>query len=229
MDSLHKHVNQLFAKYKGSKQIQELKREILSNLEAKVADLTAGGMSYSDAVDVARRSITSIDDLIDDQSKVYVNQMTAELVQKGLLYFLIAWIVTMPFRIFGSGIMLNGLLLLGSIVLGIVYVVLRLKKQDMHLGRTVAFDVQAAFRRRKLAWIIWAIFIIVTVLYNTAMLFGSNIWFQTQVKIAGPYHFAMLGTQYALPFVSILVPMLFHIVPGLMMKYEAGEDDGNEA
>ena len=125
--------------------------------------------------------------------------------------------------------MLNELLLLGSIVLGIVYVVLRLKKNDMHLRRTVAFNVQAAFRCRKLVWIIWAIFITVTVLYNTAMLFGSNIWFQTQVKIAGPYHFAMLGTQYALPFVSLLIPMLFHIVPGLMMKYEAGENDGYEA
>ncbi|WP_312113725.1 permease prefix domain 1-containing protein [Brevibacillus reuszeri] len=229
MERLHKHVDQLFAKYKSSKQVRELKREILSNLEAKVADLTAGGLAYNEAIDIAKRSITSIDDLIDDQTRVYVNQMTAELVQKGLLYFLIAWIVTMPFRIVGSGILLNELLLLGSIVLGIVYLVLRLKKQDMYLRRTATFDVQAAFRRRKLVWAIWVVFITVSILYNTAMLFGSNIWFQTQVKIAGPYHFAMLGIQYALPFVSLLIPILFHIVPGLMMKYEAGEYDGYEA
>ena len=50
----------------------------------------------------------------------------------------------------------------------IVYLVLRLKKQDMYLRRTATFDVQAAFRRRKLVWVIWVVFITVSILYNTS-------------------------------------------------------------
>lgn len=57
-------MDHLFRKYQPTKQIQELKVEILSNLEAKVADLTASGMAYRDAVQQVKDSIRSIDNWI---------------------------------------------------------------------------------------------------------------------------------------------------------------------
>lgn len=63
MHSLQIHVEKLFAKYKSSRQIEELKWEVLSNLEARVADLVADGMPLEQAVkkatDQLPRSIRS--------------------------------------------------------------------------------------------------------------------------------------------------------------------------
>jgi len=44
MNSIENHVDSMFSKYKASKKINELKYEVLSNLEAKVQDLTENGM-----------------------------------------------------------------------------------------------------------------------------------------------------------------------------------------
>lgn len=229
MDRLQKYVEQLFGKYADSKQVQELKQEVLSNLEAKVADLTANGMDESEAVQVAQESLTSIDDLIDSHRKVYINQWKRELVQIGLLYVLIAWIITLPFRIVGSGILVNELLLFITIILGIGYLVMRTRKQAHYLRQTATLDLHAAFYRRKLGWVIWAVFIGVTVLYTTAIHFGSNLWFARPVTISGPYQFAVVAIAYVQPFVSVLVPLLLQAIPKLIMKYEVGENDDYEA
>ncbi|ALS24093.1 MULTISPECIES: permease prefix domain 1-containing protein [Paenibacillus] len=53
-------------------QIRELKEEILSNLEAKVADLTSNGMEYYQAVSTAVEQFDHIDGLIDDNKEVYM-------------------------------------------------------------------------------------------------------------------------------------------------------------
>ncbi|MGG1660642.1 permease prefix domain 1-containing protein [Brevibacillus sp. NRS-1366] len=229
MDRLHNYVEQLFIKYKGSKQVQELKQEVLSNLEAKVADLTANGMDEGEAVRVAKDGIITIDDLIDSNRKVYINQWRLELVQIGLLYFLIAWIIALPFRIIGSGILLNELLSFITFILGISYLVLRTRKQALYLRQTATLDLQAAFYRRKLGWVIWSIFIGVMVLYTTAIHFGSNIWFSRPATFSGPYQFAVVAIAYVQPFFSILVPLLLHAMPKLIMKYEVGEEDDYEA
>lgn len=228
MDSLQNHVEQLFRKYEGSRQIRELKLEVLGNLEARVADLTDNGVEYGEAVRQAKENLTSIDHLIDSNRTIYVNRFKLEFVQISLLYTLIAWIVTMPLQIKGIGILLNGALLVISVMIGIWYVVLHAKKQAKYMKRTAIVDMKAAFTWRKLAWVLWTIFICMSILYNTALHYGSNLWFARPVSITGPYQFAMVAITYAIPFVSILVPLLFHIAPKLMMKYEVGEEDEHE-
>lgn len=70
MNRLKEHVDRLFSGYKESSQIRELKDEILSNLEAKVADLTSNGMEYHQAVSITVEQFNQIDGLIDDHKKV---------------------------------------------------------------------------------------------------------------------------------------------------------------
>lgn len=223
MDPLQQHVQVLFRKYNrdASKQIEELKHEVLSNLEAKVADLTAGGMDREEAIAQATASITSVEHLIDDNRSVYVSQYSVEYVQIALLYALIAWIVSMPLRVVGIGEGINLLLLVISVLIGVAYMVLLVLVREPGFREKRAFlNIRFAYDLRKKGWWLWAVFMLVSVLYTTAVRFGSNIWFWREVQISGPYQLAEMAIPYILPFFTLIVPLLLHVSPKLMMKYE---------
>ncbi len=229
MESLQYHVDRLFQKYRGSKQIEELKWEVLSNLEAKVADLVANGLSLDEAVKKAKANLPSIDSIVGERRKVYILPLLQELLQFGLLYGLIAWIVTMPLRIWGMGIFLNYSLFAICILMGIVYLILLRFNRPVSSHQLTSMNVRSAFLLRKTGWMLWVLYIVGTLVFTTALHFGSNLWFSTPVNLTGPYQFANIGVAYALPFLSILIPLWLHAFPRLILKYDAGEEgDGIE-
>lgn len=225
MEALQQYVDCLFRKYKGSHQIEELKLEVLSNLEAKVADLTSQGVSLDEAIHRAKSNLTSIDHLIEDEHQVYRNQFLLEYIQIALLYSLIAWIVTLPFMFMGANTLLNTALMVITIVLGISYLLMYMKRHSPMMQQLSVMNLRAAMKLRKIGWIIWTIYIMVTLAYTTAMQFGSNIWFGRAVHVDGPYQFAMISIPYLIPMISIAIPLLLHTAPQLILKYEA---DGGE-
>ena len=225
MDSLKNHVDNMFKKYKGNKKIDELKYEVLSNLEAKVADLTGSGMERSQAINKAKESISSIDYLIDGNKEVFINKYKLEYIQIILLYSIIAWIITIPVRIIGMGIILNMLLFICSITIGLMYLLLCRKVDSGYFEYKSTINIKHAFKVRKISWIIWILFIVISTLYTTAIQFGSNIWFSRGVSITGPYQFAVVAISYALPLMSIILPLIINVAPKLILSYEVGEDD----
>lgn len=224
MESLQYHVDRLFQKYRGSKQIEELKWEVLSNLEAKVADLVANGLSLDEAVKKAKANLPSIDSIVGERRKVYILPLLQELLQFGLLYGLIAWIVTMPLRIWGMGIFLNYSLFAICILMGIVYLILLRFNRPVSSHQLTSMNVRSAFLLRKTGWMLWVLYIVGTLVFTTAIHFGSNLWFSTPVNLTGPYQFANIGVAYALPFLSILIPLWLQAFPRLILKYDAGEE-----
>ncbi|UED76008.1 permease prefix domain 1-containing protein [Brevibacillus sp. DP1.3A] len=225
MESLQHYVDQLFQKYRGSKQIEELKWEVLSNLEAKVADLVADGLSLDEAVKKAKANLPSIDSIVGERRQVYIFLLVQELLQLGLLYVLIAWIVTMPLRIWGMGIFLNYSLFAICILIGIVYLILLGINRPASSQNLTSMNVRSACLLRKTGWMLWALYIVGTLVFTTALYFGSNLWFSTPVNLTGPYQFANVAVSYALPFLSILIPLWLHAIPRLILKYDAGEGD----
>ncbi|MBU3098896.1 MULTISPECIES: permease prefix domain 1-containing protein [Clostridium] len=228
MNSLKNHVDSIFSKYKSSKQINELKYEVLSNLEAKVDDLTANGMDNSEAIKKAKGSINSIDYLIDGNKKVFINEYNLEYIQIALLYSIIAWIITIPGLIIRVGFILNIFLFICSIAIGIKYFLLNSKKESEYRKCKSFINIQSAFKAKKIAWIMWLLFIVVYTLFTTAIQFGSNIWFSRPISITGPYQFAKLAIGYGIPLISIIIPLIFNLAPKLILKYEVGEDNENE-
>lgn len=228
MNSLKNHVDSVFSNYKASKQINELKYEVLSNLEAKVDDLTANGMNHSEAIKKAKGSINSIDYLIDGNRKVFINKYNLEYIQIVLLYFIIAWIITIPVVIIGVGFVLNIFTFICSIAIGIKYLLLNSKKEFEYLKCKSFINIQSAFKAKKISWILWLLFIVVYTLFTTAIQFGSNIWFSRPVIITGPYQFAEVAIGYGIPLISIIIPLIFNSAPKLILKYEVGEDNENE-
>ncbi|MNW50096.1 hypothetical protein D3C74_275370 [compost metagenome] len=222
MNPLQKHVDRLFAGYPATGRIRELKEEILGNLEAKAADYMAGGMEYEQAVQAATASLTRIDGLIDESPQIYVNRYRLDVLQKTLLFTLILWILTIPLRMI-ERTPLSFLFLVLVLLLGILYLVLNFVWRGHALEVTSPRNLHVARRRSRMVWLLWGLFILVTLLAITALRFGSNIWFGHQVKIGGPYQFAVLGIQYAKPFLTILIPLAFQASTTLISKHEAGE------
>lgn len=229
MKPLQQHVDHLFRRYAKdtSHQILDLKQEVLSNLEAKVADLTANGVELGEAVRQATQSIPSVHHLIDQNRSIYVFRYILELVQIALLYLLIAWIIVLPLQIIGMGTKLHDLLLISIVVLGVLYIALLIIKRvwPVLLRKTAAMDLQAGLRFRNIGWLIWGLFILGSLLFTTALEFASNIWFGYPVKIGGPYQFAVLAVRYALPFFSVIIPLMLQVSPKLIIKYEVRADE----
>ncbi|GIP28464.1 hypothetical protein J23TS9_35940 [Paenibacillus sp. J23TS9] len=222
MNPLQEHVERLFAGYKPTRQVRELKDEILSNLEAKVADLTAEGMAYTQAVEAAQANMMSVEGLIEEQQSSYdVVKYRAAMLQTALMYCLVAWIATIPMRLFRVAENLSLLLPLIAVILGMIYLIVRGSAASAH-HRTVRFDSTVADHSRKLVWIIWGIFVLAVTLSTTALHMGSNIWFGRPVHISGPYQFGVLAANYVWPLVTIVIPLLFNASLRLKMKYEAG-------
>ncbi|MGP0584199.1 permease prefix domain 1-containing protein [Paenibacillus timonensis] len=222
MNPLQKHVDHLFAGYPATGRIRELKEEILGNLEAKAADYIAGGMEYEQAVQAATASLTRLDGLIDESPQIYVNCYRLDLLQKTLFFSLILWILTIPLRMI-ERTPLSFLFLVLVLLLGILYLVLNSVWRGRALEVTAPRNLHVARRRSRVVWLLWGLFILVTLLAITALRFGSNIWFGHQVKIGGPYQFAVLGIQCAKPFLTILIPLAFQASTTLISKHEAGE------
>ncbi|MFJ5714444.1 permease prefix domain 1-containing protein [Neobacillus sp. NPDC093127] len=219
MNELKKYVDHLFRKYKNHRGISDLKDEILGNLEAKVSHLMEEGLNEREAIAKAKSSITKIDDLIDDNIPVWINQFRFKAFQITYIYILIAWIVTIPFSLLSMGLLLNYGLLFVCLVLGIFYLFLA-KNVKRNEKKIAELNLAAFTRAKKITWLLWLLFIIVIWGYLSAILFGSNIWFSRPVHIDGPYQFGILIARYALPFISIVIPLILKACIRLIPQYE---------
>ncbi|WP_438348043.1 permease prefix domain 1-containing protein [Paenibacillus sp. FA6] len=222
MNRLQQHVEHLFSGYKQNKQTKELKYEIVSNLEAKVSDLTESGMAMDQAISIAIDHMDSIDGLIDGNPQVYIHRFQMELVQISLMYTLLAWILTIPLGILGTTRPLSLFLFMIVIILGVVFLLLNRNKRDLWLNKISTFPVESFLRYRRMVWNIWGIFMVVSITTTTALRFGSNIWFMRPIHIDGPYQFAVTAIPFLLPMISIIIPLLFNSVLGILHKYEVG-------
>ena len=227
MSKLSRYVDELFAKYKKNRGIDELKTEVLGNLEAKKEDLIASGKSEAEAVKIAKESITNIDFMIDGNKRVCSCRMKLEFLQQSLIVLLIAWILTVPLLIFHIGFFAN-ILLTAAAAVGIIYYIFYLAKLKGHqnlLYKMGYVNIKAARETKNAIWILWAAVTVLIELSVTAMRFGSNIWFSRHISIDGPSEFASLLITYFIPLLTIVIPIIAGIPLKLIPKYEVGENN----
>ncbi|WP_010272571.1 permease prefix domain 1-containing protein [Paenibacillus senegalensis] len=221
MKELQDHVEHLFAKQRRTAETEELKQEILSNLEEKVADYQLEGMSYEESIAKAKRSITSLDFLMEEDSAIYIYRYRLEWMQTLLIYLLIIWIFTLPMTLIQPGFWLSVLVpvAIGASLLAYAFLSYRYK-QEGRLDQLAAIDIQQRRQASRIAWTIWGLFVIIMLLFVTAMNFGSQIWFGRAIQVNGPYQFALLLIDYVKPLTSIVIPLMFHQSARLPHKYE---------
>jgi hypothetical protein len=224
MNNLKVYVDGLFFKYPSNKSTDDLKAEILSNLEAKKADLIAHGFDEKDAIERAKASIKNVDALIDGNRNIFIKQFQLESLQISLLYLVIAWFITIPMIIFKPFLSLNLLLLFSIIIVGIIYLVRNTQKTDESFLAERYVNINRFMSLKRLVWVVWALFAVSYVLIMSGIFFASNIWFSRPITIDGPYQFAFIASHYLVLLPTFVVPLIVNRLLKLLQKYEVSEN-----
>lgn len=225
MKEIEEYVEKLFSDYGRTKSIDELKEEILTDLEDKVKDYMENGMAYDAAVSKAKDDIKSVDTIIGCNKKIYINRLRYELIQSTLIYFMVAWIITIPLRLNVTGVIINDTMIFAAIIYLLIYIYISNKKDKEFINSVSMVNIKKIKKMNKLAWMLWWLYILIQSGFTTAVKFGSNIWFHRSVKIDGPYQFAVIVLQYGIPFITIIIPVIFNKACSIVNKYEVRDDE----
>ncbi|MGO4733839.1 permease prefix domain 1-containing protein [Paenibacillus sp. 2KB_22] len=221
-----RHVNRLFAHAQDTLDNRELKEEIHSNLAARIDDYISQGMSEEKAFQTAIQHIAGMDQVMSDHRRVQRVPYWTALLQSALIYSLIAWIITIPTRVVMHGSAINNLLMLVSFLVGGAYVLYMLTNRTNDPATSVQTTVirtHAFMQWNRRIWWLWAVFMIVLWGTQAALRFGSNIWFNRPIQVDGPYQFAVMAIAFAIPLLSVIIPLVVHRAYRIISKYEVSD------
>jgi len=223
MSELKSYVDNLFKKYEKSNQVNELREEILINLEAKKEDLIKQGVDEKIAIEQSKKSIISVDNLIEGNKLVAIDKLKIECLQWSLIYLIVTWIITIPIGIFNTGFVISFLLIASIVIIGITYIMTLKRGRILHISKNRYVNYFVLKKVKNLIWILWLLFIVLSILTTTAVYFGSNMWFSRPIKIDGPYAFGLILIRYLMPFLTVIIPLFYNKFFILINKYEVGE------
>lgn len=220
MIDLKVYVDDLFRHQRLTPEVKDLKEEILSNMTAKRDDLIAQGIDADIAAEKAKESLSSIDYLIDGNQLTDISKYRIECTQSVLLNCIIFWILSLPL-LFTRFAIYSYLGLFLTVCFGIFYLVQRKQVSDV----VAILSAAASNKRKKIAWIVWSLFFVVSAGTMAALTFGSNIWFNRPLNISGPYQVANIAVRFYLPLLTILIPITFSSFTKLLLKNIKGHED----
>ena len=96
MTELKEYVDGLFRHQYLTPELKDLKEEILSNMTAKRDDLLEQGIDAELAAEMAKKSLTSIDSLVDGNQLTDLGKYRFECAQTLLLHCILFWIFSLP-------------------------------------------------------------------------------------------------------------------------------------
>ncbi|KGP84559.1 MULTISPECIES: permease prefix domain 1-containing protein [unclassified Paenibacillus] len=220
-----RHVNRLFNRAQDTLANRELKEEIHSNLAARIEDYLEQGMDEEQAFQTAILHAAGIDQIMSDHRRVQRVPYWTAVLQSALIYCLIAWIITIPMRVMIQGATINNLLMLMSVIVGGMYVFYMLKNKNTSADpvdiTVIRTPVLLQWTRR--VWWLWAGLIVVLWGTQAALRFGSNIWYSRPIQVEGPYQFTVITIAFAIPLLSIIIPLIVQRAYRVVGKYEVGD------
>ncbi len=222
MSDVKKYVDKLFRDQAPSEQIDDLKMEIISNLEARIEDNMERGMDHQAAFDEATANLKSIDGLVDHRRKVLRYPYFKELLQVALIYLLIAFIIVTPLRLSMMLVYMSRAILGGIIVTAVLYAVNYGARMDT---ATISVDMARFKLAKRWVWLLWGLFMVLKTLLNIGARFGSAIWFGRSIHIDGPYQFLMLVLSFVLPALTIIIPLMVTRAYKIVRKHEVNQDE----
>ncbi len=219
MDELKEYVRALFRHQPKTLETEELRAEILSNMQAHCLDLMAQGLPEAEAVAQAKAALPSVDGLVEDAQLTQAGAYAADCALTALLYSALFWILSLPLFFTGARFVpWLGLLLTAAA--GIVWLCLRrCRTADAFLS------VRKSARRKRMVWLLWTAFAIVSCAVAAAVLFGSNLWFQRPVTVSGPYQAAQLASWFYAPLLTVALPLCVSSCDRRLRKFEKRNDD----
>ncbi|MEK4662276.1 permease prefix domain 1-containing protein [Priestia sp. FSL H7-0729] len=221
-----RHVNRLFAHAPDTLDNRELQEEIHSNLAARIDDYISQGMNEERAFQTAIQHINGMDEVMSDHRRVQRVPYWTALLQSALIYSLIAWIINIPMRVLMQGTAINNLLMLVSFLVGGAYVLYMLTNRTNDPAtsvKTTVIRILDLVQWNRRIWWLWVAFVLVLWGTQAALRFGSNIWFNRPIQVDGPYQFAVIVIAFAVPLLSVIIPLVVHRAYRIISKYEVSD------
>ncbi len=221
-----RHVNRLFAHAPDTLDNRELQEEIHSNLAARIDDYISQGMNEERAFETAIQHINGMDEVMSDHRRVQRVPYWTALLQSALIYSLIAWIINIPMRVLMQGTAINNLLMLVSFLVGGAYVLYMLTNRTNDPAtsvKTTVIRILVLVQWNRRIWWLWVAFVLVLWGTEAALRFGSNIWFNRPIQVDGPYQFAVIVIAFAVPLLSVIIPLVVHRAYRIISKYEVSD------
>ncbi|MFE6075039.1 permease prefix domain 1-containing protein [Paenibacillus sp. NPDC057886] len=220
-----RHVNRLFNHGQGTLANQELKEEIHSNLAARIEDYMEQGMDEEQAFQTAIQHVAGMEQIMSDHRRVQRVPYWTAVLQSALIYSLIAWIITIPMRVMVQGATINNLLMIISVIVAGTYVFYMLKNKNTSADSedTTVIRTPVFLQWTRRVWWLWAGLIVVLWGTQAALRFGSNIWYSRPIQVEGPYQFAVIAIAFAIPLLSIIIPLIVQRAYRIVGKYEVGD------
>ncbi|MFD1927044.1 permease prefix domain 1-containing protein [Sporosarcina siberiensis] len=222
MNKIRKHIDKVFSKYPKTNETLDLKEEVIGNLEAEIEDLQNSGVSFEEAFHVSIEKMPDFAEVIEGSKSVDKNKLVFGMLQWMLIYLLVTWIITMPLSIIGNFRNVSFLLFFAIIIVSGIYGLLVITR-DLIVKGITHIDLFKVAKVKKTVWIIWGLFLLIAWGGITGLHFASNIWYSNPITISGPYQFANIFALYALPLITIIVPLLSNRLEKTITQYEEGE------
>lgn len=211
------YVERLFSNKEKTKEIQELKEEVISNMQAKYEDLLLQGISSKIALEQVKKDIdiSFVEDITDTRQEIAINIFYTKCVQQLLLAFIFIWIFSIPTMIY-YGWSLATFALFGVICCGIVYIAIHFldKKKQKEVNR------KQVRKLRRYGWLIWGMIVFVKMGMITMVQFGSNIWFHHPIIIDGPYALGEILLRYYIVLITIFIPISLSLFPKILKQMQ---------
>ena len=216
MTDLECFVEDLFHAYRNAPGAGDLKAEILSNMQARQADLMAQGYSEAEAAQRAMDRAPDVGLLLKGRRPVYyVGHYRAACAQNALLASVLFWIASLPLM-FLTFPELSYLGLIATLVTGGLY-----WYWHRHAGdETAPRDHRQLRNTARLLWVCWGVFFLVMAGMWCAEAFGRNLWFGRPLREMGPYQFALRLVPLYQLLLTIVLPITFGTFPKLLLRYE---------
>ncbi|MHA6260424.1 hypothetical protein ACXYMX_11090 [Sporosarcina sp. CAU 1771] len=222
MNNVREHVENLFSKYPKTDETRGLKDEVIGNVEAEIEDLQRNGISFEEAFRVSIGKVSGLGELITGVNVLSLRKTVLDMYQWALLYIIIAWVITIPLSVFNNARRVSWLLFIVILLMGTIYFLLYLARHQLLKGH-IHTDFTKIGKLKKIVWIVWFGFQLISWGIVTLINFGSDIWFSRRISLGGPYSFGILVIQYSLPLLTIVIPLLVNKLESYVEQHEGEE------
>ncbi|MGE6577051.1 permease prefix domain 1-containing protein [Paenibacillus xylanexedens] len=214
MNRLKVYVDEMFAKEVSSIEINEIKEEVLANLEARVLDYVNEGMDEQKAFQLAIEQLPSVDMFVNENRSIYFTRYLTYSIQSILIFLVILWIITIPLRILSEGRSLNTNLLLVSGGFGLLYILYLILKKATKWDAVCRVNHKRSKQIQLKAWIICGLLFVIVLL-------ATNYDLLTNIR---KYWFTLSMFNLFYPLIFLAVPCIISRLLSNLGRYEVNHE-----
>ena len=216
-EALIEYIDILFASYVDSKEVQQLKNDMLVEAEGIFREGLVIGLDEERALLKAQSYLA--ERVSEDSSLIYVERFYKGSLESAIMYIISALVLVLPTVIIKSiiGIAICGLLF-ASLLL-VVYYLFFIYNNPSDKLEFYCFEKYQI--RRSFVWRVWGISYVVYVFIMCLISFTTESWFSSPIEIMGPIDVALLVARFYAPAVTVMLPVMFPDRDRILFGYEA--------